>query len=125
MRGQVWKYQTRAGEEGSRAIIGKVDMRPDGALLVHVQLTNLVIRNPHAEGGASHIIQHLPMSEEAVIRSVHELQSEDGLLSGFEEGYDTWLEAYRTGRGGAFTTTLAEAADYVEQALCGGRITTK
>jgi len=38
-------------------------------------------------------------------------------LPDFQEGYDTWRQAFDSGQGGVFSITAAEAVDYMEQAL--------
>lgn len=115
--GQVWRYQTRPGEEGSRVIIGKIERAPELGTIVHVKLVGLRLRNPAAPGGFSGVLAHAPVSEVQVSASVAELTDEPADLEGFSEGYQTWLSAYRAGDAGIFTISLAEIAEVTEQAL--------
>jgi hypothetical protein len=115
--GQVWRYKTRPEEEGSRAIIGKIDKTPTLGTIVHVKLTGLRLRNSAAPDGTSTVMSHAPVSEAVVSASVTELTAEDADLEGFQEGYMTWLLAFRAGEAGVFTLELAEIANHMEQIL--------
>lgn len=112
--GQVWRYKTRPGEESSRVVIGKVERAPNLGTIVHVKLIGLSIEGP---GGVASVMSHAPVSEAQVSASVTELTSEVADLEGFAEGYGTWLSAFRAGKAGVFTRTLAEIAEYMERAL--------
>ena len=112
--GQVWRYQTRAGEEASRAIVGRIDQIEGLGTVVHVKLTGLQLRG--AQGVAT-LLYHAPVAEAQLSASVTELTEERGDLEGFAEGYASWLSAYRDGKAGVFTLTLAEIVDAMEQAL--------
>jgi len=121
--GQVWRYRTRPGEEGSRMIVGRVEQSARGDVFVHVQLDGLNILNHQAPSGRSTVIQHLPIAEAHLAASVLELIAEDGAVSDFEEGYAMWREAYSAGQGGVFTLPLADIVDVMEQTMAGGRRT--
>ena len=115
--GQVWRYQTRPGEEESRLIIAKID-QASGKNIVHIQVTGVRIKNPHVEGRIQDYLPHSPISEEALKASVIEMTGEDGqLIGGFDEGYAQWLSAYKSGKGGVFSIPVKEIIDYVEQAM--------
>jgi hypothetical protein len=111
--GQVWRYETRPGEEESRVIIAKIEKDPQAGTIVHVKLTGLRIPNPQAPDGINSVLPHAPVSEAAVLASVTELTDERADLAGFAEGYETWRQA----RGGVFTMPLSEVVGFVEQAL--------
>jgi len=115
--GQVWRYKTRPGEEGSRVVIGKIENAPKIGMIVHVKLVSLSLKNPTAPGGVVSVMSHAPVSEAQVSASVTELTDEVGDLDGFADGYNTWLSAFRAGDAGVFTITLSEIAEYMEQAL--------
>ena len=115
--GQVWRYKTRPGEEGSRVIVGKIEHAPKLGTIVHVKLTGLRLKNPSAPAGISEVMSHAPVSEPQLSASVTELTDGDGDLEGFSDGYATWLSSYRSGEAGVFTISLAEIAEYMERAL--------
>ncbi len=115
--GQVWKYRTRPGEEGSRLIVGKVEQLGTLGAVVHIKLTGLSIKSPHAPQGITTVMGHAPVTEAKLSESVTTLLSESGDLNGFQEGYDTWLVSYKAGKAGVFTIAVAEIVDCMEKAL--------
>src|SRR5262245_23233410 len=100
--GQVWRYRTRPGEEGSRVIIGKIEQIPEMGTIVHVKLIGLSLKGPAGVGTAT-VMNHAPVSEAQVSASVTDLTEEVGDLDGFTAGYETWLSAFRAGKAGVFT----------------------
>jgi hypothetical protein len=112
--GQVWRYRTRPGEEGSRVIIGKVERASELGTIVHVKLIGLALQTP---AGSGSVVEHAPVAEAQMALSVTELTHEPPDLEGFAEGYETWLSEFRAGRAGVFTLTLSEIAEHVERAL--------
>jgi len=115
--GQVWRYQTRPGEEASRVIVGRVE-RIDGlGKVVHVKLTGLHLTSSAAPGAVGTIMYHAPIAEDWLAASVVELTAERGDLEGLAEGYATWLSAYRKGQAGVFSIPLSELVATMEQAL--------
>jgi hypothetical protein len=112
--GQVWRYQTRPGEEASRAIIGRIERIEGIGIVVHVKLTGLELRGPQ---GVASVTFHAPVAEPQLSASVTELTEERGDLDGFAEGYAKWRAAYRDGKAGVFTLTLFEILETMEQAL--------
>ena len=115
--GQVWRYNTRSGEEASRVIIGRIEKSPKIGTIVHVKLTGLRIKNPDAPGGLSLVMTHAPISESALSASVTELTKEVSDLDGFSEGYNTWLSSFRVGDAGVFTIPLSQVTEVMEQTL--------
>ncbi len=117
--GQVWKYKSRPSEPDSRVIIGRIETIEKVGVVVHVKLAGLKIINPTAPGGLSTVMGHAPMTEGKLRESVTEVVSGDGDLSGFEEGYNTWL-GHQAGEAGIFTITLSEIVDCMESAIAKG-----
>ena len=112
--GQVWRYQTRPGEEASRVIVGRIEKIEGIGPVVHVKLTGLRLRGSQ---GVATVMFHAPVAEPQLSESVTELTDERGDLEGFAEGYTMWLSAYRGGKAGVFTLPLAEIVDSMEEAL--------
>ena len=112
--GQVWRYRTRAGEEDSRLVIGKVDTAPGIGVTVHVKLTRLRLRSPAAPDVVQTELAHAPIAETYMAASVTALTDETADLEGFREGYEIWLRLFVQGEAGVFTITPAEVVDYVE-----------
>ncbi|MDJ0975485.1 MAG: hypothetical protein QNJ98_13555 [Planctomycetota bacterium] len=115
--GQVWRYKTRAVEPNARVIIGRVEERPKDGTIIHVKFVGVQVKNNHAPNGVSTELAHAPVALAQVEASVTELTDEAPDLSGFEEGYRTWLAAYKSGEGGVFTVPLSEISEYIEQTL--------
>jgi hypothetical protein len=111
--GQVWKYAARPGESASTLTILRID-RPAGIPpIVHIAVSRVHVKNPHAPGGFTSEIQHLPMDEAALRRSVTKLAREKATVPDFSQGYKQWQEA----KGGAFTVSVAEAVSFAEEAI--------
>ena len=115
--GQVWRYETRPGEESSRVIIGRIERIEGLGKIVHVKLTGLHLASSAAPGTVATIMFHAPVAEDWLAASVVELTAERGDLEGFAEGYGKWLAAYRKGEAGVFSIPLSEVVATMEQAL--------
>jgi hypothetical protein len=116
--GQVWTYHTRPGEEESRLMVVKVEPHDKVGTIVHIRVEGVAQKNPHAPGGVSHVIHHMPFAAEAISKSVIELAASDQLVpASFEEGYKLWKEAFDKGKAGVFTVTVAESITICEQAM--------
>ena len=55
----------------------------------------------------------MPFTRAALERSLTQLVSDSVALPAFQDGYEQWKSA----RGGAFTTSVRDALDHMEQAL--------
>ena len=78
--GQVWRYQTRPGEEKSTIIIVKVESDKTIGNIIHISINGLKISNPQVEGGFNEHVPHMPFSEDAIENSVIELIDEGVLV---------------------------------------------
>lgn len=92
--GQVWRYKTRPGEEGSLLHIGAVD-DIKGARVYGVKLTGLKFQS--AGGKVSPVFYHLPLTEKALRASVTERVEAPVDLDGFVSGYKEWRRASEQG----------------------------
>ena len=113
--GQIWKYNTRKGEEQSRVIILKIEDYGKRGKVIHIAVNGLKIKNKHVEGGISREFQHLPFREEEIIKSLSKLETTLDKLPDFKEGYDMWKEAWENGTGGVFTITVKEVVELAEK----------
>ena len=111
--GQVWRYQTRPGEEKSTIVIVKVESDETIGNIIHVSINGLKINNPQVEGGINEHVPHMPFSEDAIENCVVELIEEGVELPSFEQGYNEW----RNAAGGVFTIPVSEAIGIIELAL--------
>ena len=115
--GQVWKYNTRSGEENSTITILKVEKYEKDGIIVHIYVSGLKVKNSHKPTGFSDEIGHLPLSKDAVLKSVTSLVSENNKLPDYKEGYNNWKEAFDNNKGGVFSITVHDAVEYVEEAM--------
>ncbi len=114
--GQVWRYHTRPGAEGSLLIVGAVDRAPQIGLVVHIKLVDVAIKSPGLPGGVASVLTHLPMTETALLRSVTTQVDTSLSMNGFEGGYNNWLDAYEGDEVHVYLKSVAEALDKIEQA---------
>jgi hypothetical protein len=112
--GQVWHYKTRPGEEASTLEVLKVETHPKTGVIVHVAVSGVRVRTP--SGGYTEELGHLPLAEDALRRSVTTKVRDGAPTDRGTEGYQEWRRAFDAGRGGVFTTTVAECVGFVEQA---------
>ncbi|WP_073268755.1 hypothetical protein [Phytopseudomonas punonensis] len=115
--GQVWNYQTRAGEESSRLYIVQIDPHEKLGPIYHIALDGLKLRNPHIEGGLQIDLPHLPISEAALQSSVTQLIDSGAPMPDISEGYGHWKAAFDADEGGIFTIPVAQAVEYIEKAV--------
>ena len=116
--GQVWRYHTRPGEDSSTLTVLRVETHPTAGVVVHIAVDGVRVRTP--AGGTATELGHLPLAEEALRRSVTEKVRDGAPTDRGMEGYREWRRAFDAGRGGVFTTTVAECVDFVERAATQG-----
>jgi len=106
--GQIWKYDTRIGEENSRLIIVNVTQHEYFGDIINIAVNGLKIESPYSEEGYMHTISHLPCTEASIIESVEELVEISNNLPDFEEGYNQWKEQFDLGKAGVFGENVKE-----------------
>ncbi len=121
--GQIWKYNTRIGEDNSTLTILKVEKYDSAGVIVHIYVNGLKLKNPQRPNGFSDDIGHLPLSKDAVLKSVTTLVSSDNKLPDFKEGYNIWKEAFDNDKGGVFSIVVSDAVKYVEEVMNTGQQT--
>jgi len=119
--GQIWNYETRKGEENSKIEILKVEKYEKDGIIIHIYVNGLKVKNPNKSSGFSDDIGHLPLSKDAVLKSVTTLVSENNELPDFMEGYNNWKNAFDNNTGGIFSITVKEAVQYVEEAMSNAK----
>ena len=120
--GQVWKYKTRDHEADSRLTVVRVDTEDnDYGVIVHIYVSDVAIKNESAPDGVTTFVAHLPYTEEALDESVTELiEDHSDSNTDYEEGYQLWRKAYRSGEAGVFDIPVAEAISFVEESFAKG-----
>jgi hypothetical protein len=115
--GQVWSYGTRAGEEGSRLYIVRIDRELSIRPIFHIYVDGLKLKNPLMEGGLQEHLPHAPVDQETLDASVVELLQADASMPHIGEGYSLWREAFGQGRAGVFTQPVSEIVQHIENAF--------
>jgi len=115
--GQIWNYETRKGEENSKIEILKVEKYEKEGIIIHIYVNGLKVKNLNKPSGFSDEIGHLPLSKDAVLKSVTTLISENNELPEFMEGYKNWKKAFDNNTGGIFSIPIKEAVQYVEETM--------
>ncbi len=110
--GQVWSYD-RAEPKSSRVIIGKVDGF-DGQKdrVVSILVTDAPIPSSNS---TYQTIQHLPVAEESLRKSLIGLEGQVEVPSEFVDGYQHWRRVYDEGKAGYFTIPVNEIVKHVGQ----------
>ncbi len=109
---QEWSYHTRPQDAGSTIVIGLVQDHPKMGRVVHITVRRVNVRTAQLTMTE---IGHLPISEAALAASVIELKGVIDAPQSVASGIKEWERA----KGGVFTISIAQAVDYVEQALSG------
>ena len=115
--GQVWKYQNRDSESDSRIIVVRVDDDPEYGNIVHVFVNNLQLANSAAPDRVIRFINHMPFVEDALEKSVLELESEVESLPDYEDGYQLWRTAFEQSDAGVFDVSVVEGIEMLQETL--------
>jgi hypothetical protein len=115
--GQIWSYQTRAGEEASKLYLARIDRGLGSRAIFHLYLDGLQLKNPKFPGGVQDRLVHLPISREALEASVTQLLQSDAAMPDISEGYALWLLSFEQGQAGVFTIPVSQAIQHIENAF--------
>jgi hypothetical protein len=70
--GQVWRYNTRQGEERSTLTIVEIDQSPELGMIVHVSVKGVRLHNCHGNNEPDNV-EHMPFARKLLEASVTEL----------------------------------------------------
>jgi hypothetical protein len=115
--GQIWRYQTRPGEEASRLFIARIDRGIGTQTIYHIYLDGLKLKNPLYEGGVQDHLPHAPVTRQSLEASVTELLEENATMPDIAEGYAAWLLAFEKGQAGFFTLPVNQIVQHIEDAF--------
>jgi hypothetical protein len=115
--GDCWLYDTRLAEPESFLVIRKIEKDSKLSVVVHISVFSVKIRNLSAPSGFTEQIGHLPISEEALRRSLKSKAKRRIEEADWTEGYRMWREARDAGEGGVFTKTVSECVTFVDEAI--------
>ena len=64
--GQIWRYDTRPGEENSRLFIARIDRGLGNQSIYHIYLDGLRLKNRLYEGGVQDHLPHAAVARQAL-----------------------------------------------------------
>lgn len=115
--GQIWRYDTRPGEENSHLFIARIDRGLGNQSIYHIYLDGLQLKNPLFPGGVQDHLPHAPVTRKTLDASVTGLVEEGAVMPDIAEGYAAWLLAFEKGQAGIFTLPAKEIVQVVEDAF--------
>lgn len=123
--GQEWQYKTRPTEEKSTLKILKIEEYPKTGKVIHISVSRLKMKDPANPEGFAHTLSHIPISEEALNKSVIKLQNETHKMPDSTEmdGYSYWKKEFDNGKAGIFTIPVSEIVGLMEESIVSGNYT--
>jgi hypothetical protein len=115
--GQVWTYDHRPGEDGSRVVIRKIGVEPEDGEVFHVSILGVKLRNHRVPGGAQPAMHHAAVLRTTLDKSLRELTTASDKDTAWENGYAVWRQAYDNGDAGVFELSVAEILGYIEMVV--------
>ncbi|WP_426476010.1 hypothetical protein ACP3T3_11460 [Chryseobacterium sp. CBSDS_008] len=123
--GQEWNYKNRPTEKSSILKILKIEEYPETGKVIHISISGLKIKNPASPTGFAEYFSHIPISEEALNKSVTNLKNETGKKPDSLEmdGYSYWKREFDKGEAGIFTIPVSEIVGIMEKSIVAGDYT--
>lgn len=115
--GQVWTYQTRPNEENSILIIVKVENDTELGNIIHINLQGLKVKSPYKENDFLGNIDHLPIAEEVLAKSLLAKVKDVAELPEYKRGYKEWRQAFDAGKAGIWKLPVAECVAVIEEVI--------
>ena len=117
--GQVWSYRTRPQEPESTLQILRIEKYENDWEVIHICVHGLKMENAENPDSPFHEISHMPFSPDALKECVESVVGHSDLPD-FHEGYDAWKEEHDKGNAGAFTVSVGETVEMMEETLKSG-----
>lgn len=108
LTGQLWKYDTRPGEENSTLTVLAID-EGDDHTIIHIRIDNVIF--------GSGFIRHLPFSADAIMNSVTGFIKHLDAVPDFKDGYDQWKQEFIAGKAGYWRIPVKEAVEAIDQIM--------
>lgn len=112
--GQEWHYQTRNGEENSTLKIVKIEEYENFGKMIHISILDLQVKHPQLPEGILKEALHIPISEEALKKSITKLKNDRANLPDYEFGYVRWKNAFDENQAGYFNIPVNEVVEHLE-----------
>ena len=115
--GQLWSYQTRAGDESSLVLIDFVESVPKLGTIYHISV--LQVHMPSWKDGSRSVMDlpHFPVSKVTLDNSLLAPVGTRAPFESYKAGYAEWRKAFDAGQAGVFTISVADVIATVETAL--------
>lgn len=115
--GELWKYDSREGEEESYVVIRKIEEDDRLGCIIHVSIKNVSLKSKNTELGVLDSIGHSPFSDKALLPCL--IEKLDGIDSddGWEEGYGMWKEGFDAGKAGIYSISIKDSVERMESIL--------
>lgn len=120
--GQEWNYKTRNGEENSTLKILKIEEFPTMGKVIHISIGQLKMQNPNSKEGFVETLSHIPISKEALDKSITVLKNEKTSIPDYEDGYNYWKNEFDKGQAGVFSISVSEIISGMEKNLISGDV---
>lgn len=121
--GELWSYQTRPGETSSLVLIDLVEEVPKLGAVYHISVLKVHLPSWKDSSRPETDLPHFPVLKETLEKSLVARVGNRQPLEGYRRGYDTWRSAFDACKAGAFTISVAEIIDVVEQTIAKNRPT--
>ncbi len=115
--GQVWKYQTRKGEENSLLYIVRIDEEKGYGKIYHIYSDGLKIKNPYISSGVQGQLPHAPVDEQTLDESVTQLVGSKKEMPDISQGNKNWREPFDKGKAGVFNIPVGKIVQYIEDVV--------
>lgn len=119
--GELWSYHTRPGEEESLVLIDFVETVPKLGDVYHISVLKVHLPSWKDSSRPETDLPHFPVLKETLEKSLVARVGNRAPLEAYRRGYDTWRSAFDAGKAGAFTISIAEIIDVVEQTISKNR----
>lgn len=116
--GQIWRYQTRLGEEHSKLYIVKVDVIDDESVF-HIYVDGLFLANPYVAGGLQSCLPHAAVIKNSLACSVTNLEEDTTRMPDMTEGYKIWHAAFKQGEAGILDIPIASVVQLIKDLATG------
>ncbi len=112
IKGQIWSYVSRAGEEASKLTIIDADYSNANQEIVHISVDGLIKIDKSTGDIKIWSIDHMPFDVRMITPILLKLVSNIEIES--NEGYLYWREEFENGRAGVWSNSLLDVIDIIE-----------
>ena len=116
--GQVWTFKGPPGNEKATLTILKIERHPSLGIIVHISISDAVVRTRRFPNGTPLNANHLPFFEPAIVDSAIALIRSGRVPTEGLAGYAMWRKEMSTSeRLSAFSISVGESINVFEKTL--------